>query len=290
MNYAAYAVLLCVLYAAPAAAQVEGGLSSPAGSETIQTSAKLQFAWLRDLQVAAHFGAMGPPPSHLEARTGLREPRFPTVARWLELERDAPQVLTIGYAWREFTVEGSTSTRSATLARSDGEDRWRFPSRSARLSYRPLPGLSVQLSRGMLDGVDQVLARGDQRRTSLSATYSTYFTGGEWQTTLAWGRYSEARKEAMTGYLAETSVRFRGAHLAFGRVEQVARDELPGVQPIPGKVSKLTIGYYQDLHQRGPDRLGIGILASRYLASEADLPNQSDRPATYMAFMKLSLQ
>ncbi|HVL77450.1 MAG TPA: hypothetical protein VM406_15665, partial [Noviherbaspirillum sp.] len=168
----------------------------------------------------------------------------------------------------------------------------RFTSRRARLSYQPLPGLVLQFSRGTWSRIDQLVAEGQIRRTSLSATYTRNLTGGEWLTTLAWGRNAPRGGTSLNGYLAETSVRLAGVHTAFARFEQVGSGPLYDPDTpfrMAAKVNKLSLGYYQDMYQRGANRIGLGVVASRHLLSSAQEASIGRDPSSVMFFMRLRM-
>lgn len=204
------------------------------------------------------------------------------------------RLLTVRYDWRGITLEGATVSMQEEEGSRQHEDRWRLRSSGARLSLHPLPGLVLRFSRGTWNQLDRLVSGGEMRRTSLSATYTQRLTGGEWQTTFAWGRNAPSGREAVYGYLAESSIRFAGDHLAFGRLEQVGTDELVSRHRNlsswvhPEHVRKASLGYYQDLLRSRAGRLGVGLMASRYLvphAYSAFLENST----VYMLFMRVDM-
>lgn len=208
-----------------------------------------------------------------------------------EQERDG--MVTVAYSWRGVTVEGSArgdTAREATAIPAQDEGL-RMLSRVAKFSYAPLPGLVLRFSRGTWSRVDQLVSEGQVKRTSLAASYTRPFTGGEWQSTVAWGRNKHRARQSLNGYLAETSVRFAGRHLAFGRFEQVGSDEFTGVRLVQRdfvRVNKISAGYYQDMHRDRSTRLGVGLVASRHLLNASQTVSGTD-PVSYMLFMRLHM-
>lgn len=201
---------------------------------------------------------------------------------------------TAAYAWRSVTVEGSARMESSQSSSAAAQsERLQLASRIARISYRPWPGLSLQLSRGTQSGLDQLMHNGAVRRSTMSATFGRYFTGGEWQTMVGWGRNARQGRAAIFGYFAETAVRFSGTHLAFAQLEQVGVDDVrfgrPAPRPLNAKIRKVTLGYYHDLHRRGSHRLGFGATASHHLLSGSDAAVFGTLPISYRVFVRLQM-
>ncbi|MGH9320114.1 MAG: hypothetical protein ACRD3V_09525 [Vicinamibacteria bacterium] len=71
-------------------------------------------------------------------------------------------------------------------------DRLRMNSFSLRFTLNPTPDWSVQTSFGV-DQPEQIHQGIDVIRVSASATYNRPFEGGNWQTTIAWGRNKRER-------------------------------------------------------------------------------------------------
>lgn len=301
---------LSVAVAAPLAEErsqegsaVSAMTSAPAsGSRSTSLHARLgvpgSFAWLE----GTHFSAL----SFDETFSGLRflstaparrlsSGGLPELTRASQLfETEQRDLISMGYSWRRVTVEGAARTDSSREPNMlpTPDDGLRTLSRLARLSYSPLRGLNLRFSRGTWSRVDQLVAEGEVRRTSLSVNYTRPLTGGEWQTTVAWGRNKHRDRQSLTGYLAETSLRFGGRHTAFGRFEQVGSDELNGVglqQRDFVRVNKLSAGYYQDLRRDPGGQIGVGLVASRHLLNDSQTPAGTD-PTSFMFFVRVKMR
>lgn len=239
--------------------------------------------------------ALGPPMSFMRRYAGIDNPDMPHAVHWLHGNSDGSQVFTLGYAWRELQLEGSAfSRRQQEEGMPPAADRLKIDSRSARLTFRPSSKLSVQFSKGSLGTLDQVVAGGDVRRTTLSSTYRHSFDFGEWESTLAWGRNSRRSRETTVGYLAESSLRLHQTHVFFGRIERVGSDELlrqdESIQRTPFKLSKLTLGYFQDVKATPVLSVDTGILVSRYLVPSQVAPSYGNDPTGFMAFVRLKFR
>lgn len=239
--------------------------------------------------------ALGPPVSTMRHYAGIDDPEAAHRSHWLDAQDGSLSVVTVGYTWRDLSIERSAFSRKKQdkKPRRVG-DSLRLDSRSVRLSFSPSPSWILQISRGSLSGLDQLLPNADVRRTSISATYSQDFKGGNWQTTLAWGRNSRKIHETTMGYLLESTLRFDGTHVVFGRVEQVGSDELARENELQHaqmfKMNKVTIGYFHDMRTGGPIKIDVGVLASRYLVPSAMTSPYGNDPSAYMMFLRLKLQ
>lgn len=239
--------------------------------------------------------ALGPPISAMRKFAGVDNPNGVESAHWLNSGYEVSRVLTLGYAWRDVLVEGSAfSGDDRTESVAPEASRLRLDSRSARMTFKPSPDWSVQFSKGALNGLDQVVAGGDVRRTTLSTTYRRALSLGTWETTLAWGRNARKSREATVGYLAESSFQFDGAHALFGRVERVGSDELlrenESYQRQPFKLSKVTLGYVHDVSSTPALSLDVGMLVSRYLVPSHVAPAYGKDPTAYMFVVRIGLR
>jgi hypothetical protein len=215
-------------------------------------------------------------------------------AYWLDTARERSSTVTLGYAWRDVSVESSTI---AADNQNDGPIRSETPKfdvRSARLSYNLAPNWVVRLSRGTVSTLDQLVPNDEVRRTAIAATYTMPFQQGDWQTTVAWGRNARKFRESTMGYLLESTVRFSGTHALFGRIEQVGSDGLTredeSVQRQLFKMNRLSLGYFYDLRTTGPLHLDVGALVSRHLVPAAMEPSYGNDPTTYMMFVRFRMR
>lgn len=239
--------------------------------------------------------ALGPPMSTMRRVAGFDNPDKIESGHWLNSGHDISRVLTVGYAWRDVLVEGSAfSGGNRTEGVRPEANRLRLDSRSARMTFKPSPDWSIQFSKGALNGLDQVVAGGDVRRTTLSTTYSRPLSFGTWETTLAWGRNARKSREATVGYLAESSFQFNGGHAVLGRVERVGSDELlrenESYQRQPFKLSKVTLGYVHDISSTPAVSLDVGMLVSRYLVPSHVAPAYGNDPTAYMLVVRIGLR
>lgn len=214
---------------------------------------------------------------------------------WLGASHSREGVLTMDYAWL-----GIKRERMAFPGGTQKEDREvydrsiRLGFRSARLSFQPQQNCVVQLSRGSLSGLDQLVSGEEVRRSAISTTYHQAFSNGDWQLTLAWGRNSRKNQASTWGYLLESALRFNGTHVMFGRMEQVGSDELVrDKEPLQRQVftlNKLAVGYFHALRPSRSLKLDVGAFVSRYVMPSHMIHLYGDDRTAYMMFMRIGFQ
>jgi hypothetical protein len=204
------------------------------------------------------------------------------------------EVFTLGYTWRNVSFESSAhSMRELEPAQEPGAYVYRRDATSRRLSYSPAPNWVLHLSRGHLSNLDQLESNREIRRTAVAATYIHAISEGDWQTTLAWGRNSGMHRESMNGYLLESTLRLKGAHAFFSRVEQVGSDDLlrenEALRRQMFKLNKLTVGYFYDVRTTGNIRFDIGGLVSRHQVPAGMASSYGADPTAFMMFVRFKV-
>lgn len=202
---------------------------------------------------------------------------------------------TLGAIQLKPRAEGPTASRYAVAADLPGRNEWpKRDFKSSRLSFTPVPNWTFRLSRGVINGLDQLIPNEDVRRTSISAIYTHNFNLAHWQTTVGWGRYTRKSREAMVGYLLESTLRFHGGHSMFGRLEQVGSDDLmrtnESLQRHLFRIKKLTLGYFQNVQPNASFGFDIGGMVSRHFIPADMTPSYGRRPISYMMFVRLKFQ
>lgn len=163
----------------------------------------------------------------------------------------AASVFTVGLGDHRWRLEAS-----AFHGREPNEERWDLDggapdSWSARFTLMPGPNWVVQVSHGHLNEPEELEA-GDIDRTTASLSYNRRLAGGNWATTLVWGRNHERPSGAnLNGYLLETSLQFRERNYLFSRIENVDREGLfltgnLEAEPLT-RVAAFTVGAARDL-------------------------------------------
>lgn len=219
-------------------------------------------------------------------------PEAPLTHHWLDSTHVSYGVVTGGYAWRQFKLEASAfNGREPDQYRYDIELR-PLQSYSARLSYNPDDNWSLQVSSAHLVSPEQLQPQVNERRTTASASYNAPI-GQWWQTTLAWGRKSPCAGRPSAGWLLESAAQPVPRQTFFGRIEQVAKDELflPGAALYGASftINKLSLGYIYDVARLQAVSFGVGGSFSLY-SFPASLNNSyGAHPGSFMLFVRARL-
>jgi len=245
----------------------------------------------------AYFGLPGEPAlgptAFMHRFSGMRNPEAPLTHHWLDSTHITFGVATLGASKGPVQIEASWfNGREPDSARWNIETR-RFDSWSARLSYNPLPELSMQVSYGDLKSPEQLEPETRVKRTTASISHHMATASGDWATTLAYGRNQKsgpAHAVSEPGWLLESTYVMRDTHSFFARAERVRNGELFAEgQPLHGQefdIRKLSIGYIHDLAGTGPVKWGVGGLVGFLKAPSQLEPTYGNSPRSYMLFVQ----
>ncbi|MGN6593743.1 MAG: hypothetical protein ACTHJX_12675 [Terriglobales bacterium] len=162
-------------------------------------------------------------------------------------------VVTVGLTHRFARLEFS-----GFHGREPDEFRWdtdqgRIDSWSWRATVNPTANWSAQVSHAQMHSPEVLHPAVNLGRTTASLMYNRPLPGGNWASTLLWGRNHDSEGLIWNGYLAESTLRFADHNAVWGRIENVDRTsellfrdtpEPPGFQEsIIGRVQAYTLGY-----------------------------------------------
>jgi len=236
--------------------------------------------------------ALGPA-TFMHRFSGMDNPEAPITHHWLDSTHVTFGVVTLGYVWKEFKIDGSIFT-----GREPDENRWnfdrpRFDSYSARLTYNPTKAWSMQASYGNIHSPEELTAGTDVERVTASVSYHYAWKENNWQTTFAWGRNIQHPGPDLDGFLLESLVNFQETHTVFGRAENVQKDELfPPGDPRDGevfRVTKISLGYIYDFPKWQHVRFGLGGLGSVHVLPQSLTSTYGDTPLSFMLFVRAKL-
>jgi hypothetical protein len=236
--------------------------------------------------------ALGPV-TFMHRFSGQDDPAAPITHHWLDSTHITFGVITTGVVHGPWKLEGSVFN-----GREPDQFRWdfdplRLDSYSGRLSFNPTPNWAFQTSYGFIRSPEQLTPDVNQGRLTASAMYNRPFKGGNWQTTLAWGRNWDDPGHTLDGVLLESAVAF-GRNTVFARAENVQKDELfdtPG--PLEGRVfrvSEATLGYVYDIPVAKHAALGLGVQGSVNLVPTVLKATYGDDPTGFMPFLRLKIR
>lgn len=238
--------------------------------------------------------ALGPP-AFMHRISGMDNPEAPVTHHWFDSTHITFGVVTAGFSTRTWKVEAS-----AFKGREPDQRRWnmespKLDSWSVRAFWNPTANLSFQVSTGHLRSPEQLHPDQNEQRTTASVSYNRPLgNGSNWASTIAWARKDERPGPALTGWLAETSLRLRRRHILFARGEHVQEAELFDSGPLHHDVipvSKLSTGYAYELPVgKAPVRLALGGLASAYAYPDRIKPAYGRAGVkSFMLFARLRL-
>jgi len=240
--------------------------------------------------------ALGPV-TFMHRFSGMMNPEAPIDHHWLDSTH-----VTFGVATAGLVIANTIKFElSDFTGREPDQYRWgfnpaRFDSGSWRLTWNPTRDLSMQVSQGWLHSPEQLTPDQNQRRTTASVTYNRAYkigdTGGNWQTTVAWGQDVDMPGRTLDAYLVESAASF-GPHTVFARAEQVDKDDLfLAPSALAGdafRVGKLSMGYAYSFPAARHFLINLGGLVSVYDLPTAIKPAYGSDPRSFMIFTRVRL-
>ncbi len=231
--------------------------------------------------------ALGPA-TFMHRFSGEENPEAPLGHHWLDSTHITSGVATLGWIRGNVKLEGSLFTGREPDENREGIESPKMDSWSLRASWNPTPDWSFQVSRGHLNSPEQLEPELDTDRTTASAVYNRQLTGGNWQTTFAWGRNAKDPGETTDSFLLESAAS-RGRHTLFGRAERQENDELlgHGEEGEVFNVGKISLGYIYDVLHGESWKGGVGFLGSLALVPDELEESYGDSPVSWMAFVRV---
>ena len=164
--------------------------------------------------------------------------------------------------------------------REPGEFRWdinhgAIDSWATRLTVQPGKNWSGQYSYARIASPEALFPKENQARTTASVMYDRPFAGGNWASTVLWGRTRSLTDNAKeNSYLLESLVRFGTKNSVWTRMENAGRSSelLNGERALPvgfeerpvGHVQAYTFGYDRDVDLLPHLRTAIGAQVTAY--------------------------
>ena len=214
----------------------------------------------------------------------------PITHHWFDSTHITYGVVTAGYASRHFQLEAS-----AFRGTEPDEDRWdietpRLDSWSLRATWTPSPRWALQVSHGRLEEPEAQHPGEDEARTTASVHYSD----GRFSATAAFSNKNRLPGGTLTAWLAEANWDIDDRHTIFGRVENVANDELFPDHDDPlhdqrFRVSKAQIGYAYRVPLGSDFNLALGGTVSAFAKPDALDAAYGDNPMGFTLFARVSL-
>jgi hypothetical protein len=211
-------------------------------------------------------------------------------------------VLTTGFAYRWFKLEGSIFN-----GREPDENRYDFDShkwnsRSARLSFAPDRNWAMQVSYGFLRSPEGQEPDADVRRATASVQYNKPFNRGNWANAFIWGRNhvsAPGQTHNLNGYTFESTVNFLDQNYLYTRMELVDKNELlrasdRALLGITDEHASFRIGAYtfggaRDIFNSEKLSMAIGSDLTFYSKPAVLDPLYGNNPVAWKIFFRLRL-
>ena len=217
-------------------------------------------------------------------------PLAPITHHWFDSTHISYGVVTAGYAGPRVQLEAS-----AFRGREPDEHRWnietpKLDSWSVRATWTPSAHLAAQVSHGRLQSPEAQHPDENERRT----TASVHYAAGGLTTTLAFSAKHRIGGATRTAWLGEASWEVDRHHALFGRVENVANDELFSDPADPRhdrafRVTKAEGGYAYRLRISGPLGVALGGTVAAYAKPAALASAYGTGPVSWTLFSKVVL-
>ena len=231
-------------------------------------------------------------PSAFMHRASARlNPEAPITHHWFDSTHITYGVITAGLAGQMWQIEGS-----AFRGQEPDEDRWdietpRLDSWSVRATLTPSPHWAMQVSHGRLKQPEALHPGEDEARTTASVSYNS---GGGLAATAAFSAKNRMPGDTLTAWLGEVNWDLSDRHTLFGRVENVANDELfpdhdDPLHDTAFHITKLQAGYAYSLPLGEAFTLSLGGTAAAFLKPDALDVAYGSNPMGYTLFARLAL-
>ncbi|HEX7710681.1 MAG TPA: hypothetical protein VF418_07050 [Sphingomonadaceae bacterium] len=218
-------------------------------------------------------------------------PEPPITHHWFDSTHITYGVVTAGVSSRLWQLEAS-----AFRGTEPDEHRWnietpKLDSWSVRATLTPSPHWALQASYGELNQPEAAHPGEDEHRFTASAQYAS---GHGLSAMVAFSAKDRVPGRTLTAWLGEANWDLDRANSLFGRIENVANDELfpaetDPLHDVPFRVTKFEAGYARHFALAGPLSLTLGASGDAYAKPAALDPYYGDHPLGYTLFAKLSL-
>lgn len=233
--------------------------------------------------------ALGPS-AFMHRRSARYLPQAPVTHHWFDSTHITYGVVTAGFASGPFQIEAS-----AFRGREPDEKRWNIEtpaldSWSVRATFNPSPNWSMQVSHGRLKEPEEMHPGQDEART----TASVHYADKRLSAGLAFSNKKRLPGGSLTAWLAEANWNPAGGHNLFGRIENVANDELfpDHAHPLHDReyrVTRFEAGYAHRFRLTGDVNLALGGSVATYAKPAALDPYYGKSPFSYTLFARFSL-
>jgi hypothetical protein len=222
-------------------------------------------------------------------------PQAPIGHHWEDATHISYNVATTAFTYKKFRWEAS-----GFHGAEPGENRWiitygPMDSWATRLSVLPSQHWLAQFSVGRVTH-PEAESNGDVVRVTASVHYTKAVRGGDWSSSLIWGRnhYTDTKQNG-DAYTLESVVPLNRKNLLTGRLEWVDKNELftdvPSLEDRAFRIGAYTIGYSREVGTVAKAlQTALGANVSFYSVPDAISPYYGAHPWGVDVFMRLRLK
>ena len=261
----------------------------------MELSARVDVSVADGAEAFVYVAPVGEPalgPSAFMHRASARyNPEPPITHHWFDSTHITYGVVTAGVETHHLQLETSLFTGREPDERRWNLEKMRFDSWSVRATWNPNANWALQASYGELEQPEFFTHPGeDEHRTTASVHYAN---GNGLTAMLGFSAKRRVPGNTLTAWLGEANWDIDAHNTLFGRIENVANDELFGNPAHPlhdqtFRVSKFQLGYARRM-PIGPFELALGGSAAAFTKPAALDAYYGQHPMGYTLFAKLSL-
>ena len=260
----------------------------------MELAARVDFNIGENTSLFLYGGPVGEPslgPSAFMHRgSASNNPEPPITHHWFDSTHITYGVVTTGLAGRRWQLEAS-----AFRGAEPDEDRWdieepKLDSWSVRGTLTPSPYWAIQASYGQISEPEALHPGEDEHRF----TSSVHYSDGSVSAMGAFSAKDRVPGDTLTAWLAEVNWNIDEHNSLFGRIENVANDELfpdhdDPLHDMTFRISKFQAGYARHFELTDMIFLTLGASASAYAKPGALDPYYGDSPFGYTLFARLRM-
>lgn len=261
-----------------------------------ELSITYSYSMSGDTDLFVYFGLPGEPalgpPVYLHRPSSENNPDAPLGHHWQDATHITFGVLTAGWRYKQFKLDGSLFTGREPDENRFNIDKPRFDSYSIRLSWNPTERTAMQVSHGFLKSPESLEPEHDLWRTTASLIYNRPINReSNWATTIVWGMNKPIDEDAQHSLLGESELQIKDTFF-YTRVEFIQK---PAVDL--GLVSEehrlflvrtFTLGAARNIITAGNMYLALGAQGTVYGVEEDLQSLYGTRPFSLGIFLRLS--
>jgi hypothetical protein len=259
----------------------------------MELSARVDMDIARDIGLFVYGGPVAEPALGPSAFMHRRSARYlvlsPISHHWFDSTHITYGVATAGVKAGTFQLEGS-----AFNGREPDAERWnidtpRLDSWSVRATWTPSPNWAVQVSTGRLKEPEATHPGEDEHRTTASVQYARKGLAAM----IAFAAKDRVPGETLTAWTGEATWDLSRHHSLFGRIENVANDELfpdhaAPLHDVKFRVTRFEGGYAYRI-PLGEAELALGGSLAAYAKPDALDAAYGKAPVSVTLFARLAL-